>query len=129
IYHILCALSSGGYQPTQQLSVDHNRRSKPSHLQGDMCCHLSNKDYDCAQPASTAVATMCLKNVSPRNSASCFGYPKRVEPPASTTAATLIGRLRGLSAGRSCGCTNVNLAFAQETTATVGKDRGDFGHD
>src|SRR5207253_10206569 len=44
-----------------------------------------------AQPASIAALTMRLTNVSPSKAASCFGFPKRVEPPAArTTAATLI---------------------------------------
>ena len=63
------AETDGGAHPDRPLRVDHNRGSKPSQFQGDLCCLLANNDYDCAQPASIGVATMCLTNVSSRNSA------------------------------------------------------------
>src|SRR4030095_6250883 len=49
-------------------------------------------------PASLAAVTIRLTNGSPQKIASCFGCPKRVEPPAaSKTAATFI-ELCGVSA-------------------------------
>src|SRR5712672_2270289 len=81
-----------------------------------------------AQPASIAALTMRLTNVSPSKSANCFGFPKRVEPPAArTTALTLIKSLRRLAACSCCDCMRITPAFTQETTDPIGQYRRHFG--
>src|SRR5438270_10877656 len=54
-------------------------------------------------------------------SENCFGFPKRVEPPAArTTAATLIKSLRRFSADGGCGCVRITPAFTKETARPIG---------
>src|SRR5205823_4358710 len=65
----------------------------------------------------------------PEKWASCFGPPKRVQPPTARTTATIrIGRLCGFSAGDNCGCVKVTFVLAQGTAATIGKDGNNLGN-
>src|SRR6266498_1336693 len=73
-----------------------------------------------AHPASFVAATTRLTNGSPRKMASCFGCPKRVEPPAaSTTAATFIEPLCGISAGGGRNGVNISPAFSEKAAHTT----------
>src|SRR4030095_10264484 len=81
-----------------------------------------------AHPASFAAATTRLTNGSPRKMASCFGCPKRVEPPAaSTTAATFIEPLCGISAGDGCSGVNIGRAFSEKAADATRQCRRNFG--
>src|SRR5437588_1126476 len=80
-----------------------------------------------AQPAPIAALVIWRTKVSPRKTASCFGLPKRVEPPAaSTTAATFTGQLRSFSSRSSCGYVDATGALAKEAAAPIRKNRSNF---
>src|SRR4029453_10920316 len=80
-----------------------------------------------ADPASCAAATSPLTNGSPQKRASCFGCPKGVEPPAaSTTAATFIEPLCGISAGDGCSGVNIGRAFSEKAADATRQCRSNF---
>src|ERR1043166_2331365 len=82
-----------------------------------------------AHPESFAATTIRLTNVLPWKMASCFGLPKRAEPPAATTtAATFIGRLCGLSAGGRGRGMNIGRTFSEKSTGATGQHGCNFGH-
>jgi hypothetical protein len=95
-----------------------------------LCRARANDDHH-----RSASSIFCGRNNAPNEwfalkNRELLGFPNRIEPPAaSTTAATLIGLLCGLSAGGGCRGTNIRRHVSRrKPPTTTGQYSLNFGY-